>query len=97
MEPEVMERESDDFEDTTGLAASCRDVVVLGAAHRLLSMVDPARLSSDSVEANMLDEKINVGSGGAVARNVYALFVQRREEERNRQLSERPVRAHFIK
>lgn len=95
--PDVMVDGSDDFVDTTGLEDSSRDVVVLGAVARLLSTVDPSRLQRTSVEANVLDEKVPTGSGANAARYVYALFNQRRDEERGRLLDDRPVSTYFTR
>lgn len=97
MTPNVLANDTDPFAATTGLPESCRDVIKLGAAARLLGSVDPARLNTYSMQANALDSKVQVGSGDQVARYVYALFVQRRDEERARQLRERPISVHYTR
>ena len=46
--PTVMDANDDDFEIVTGLPASCKDVIVLGATARLASYIDPGRLTFGS-------------------------------------------------
>jgi hypothetical protein len=42
--PTVLNNTNDDFESVTGLPESCQDIIVLGAAYRMVSFVDPGRL-----------------------------------------------------
>lgn len=94
-DPEVMESNTDDFEATTGLPASCKDVIVLGAAYRLLSFVDPGRLNYMSAEANSQSTAVPYGSGTNTAKYVYALFTQRLQEEVVKLQAKFPVRVHY--
>ena len=80
-EPGFMVSGSDTLESTAGLPASCRDVVALGTAARLVSSVDVSLLDPSSVQAGFFDERRQIGSASNVARTIYALFQQRLAEE----------------
>jgi hypothetical protein len=80
-EPGFMVSGSDTLESTAGLPASCRDVVALGTAARLVSSIDVALLDPSSVQAGFFDERRQIGSASNVARTIYALFQQRLAEE----------------
>jgi hypothetical protein len=94
-DPEVLESNTDDFEITSGLPASTKDVIILGAAYRLLSFVDPGRLNYMSAEANSQATAVPYGSGTNTAKYVYALFTQRLKEESDKLLVKFPVRVHY--
>lgn len=94
-EPEVLEVDSDDFSTVTGLPDSCKDVVELGAAYRLLSFVDPGRLNYQSAEANANSNTVQYGSATNTAKYVYALFQQRLQDEVVRLQVKFPVRVHY--
>lgn len=94
-DPDILEIDSDDFESVTGLPASCKDVIVLGATYRLLSTVDLGRLNYMSAEANSQGQVMPYGSGTNSAKYVYALFTQRLKEESDKLLSKFPVRVHY--
>lgn len=93
--PHQLENNTDDFETTTGLPTSMRDVIIYGAAYRLTSYVDPARISITSATADELDSKRPYGTGTSVAKNLQALYVQRLEEESLKQKIQFPVRVHY--
>jgi hypothetical protein len=80
-EPSNLVSGLDTLESTTGFPASCRDVVALGTAARLVSSVDVALLDPSSVQAGFFDERRQIGSASNVARTLYALFQQRLAEE----------------
>ena len=80
-EPTNLVLGSDTLESTTGFPTSCRDVVALGTAARLVSSVDVALLDPSSVQAGFFDERRQIGSASNVARTLYALFQQRLAEE----------------
>ena len=94
-DPEPLESSSDDFGAVTGLPDSCKDVIVLGAAYRLLSFVDPGRLTYVTPEADVQGGRVQFGSGTNVARYVFALFQQRLQEETARLHGKYPVRVHY--
>lgn len=83
------------FTTQTGLPASCKDVVVLGATYRLLSNLDPARASMVSPHADETDNKRPYGSSNSATKQIYALFNQRLNEEVKNQQANYPVRIHY--
>lgn len=93
--PKQMNNITDDFEATTGLPSSMRDVIIYGAAFRLTSYIDPARISITSATADELDSKRPYGTGTSVAKNLQALYIQRLEEESLKQKLQYPVRVHY--
>lgn len=93
--PTVFSSNSDTLESTVGLPASCRDVVVLGAAARLISAVDASLLDQNTVAAGFFDERRPPGTGATVARTLYALFQQRLSEEIDRFRTDYPTPVHY--
>jgi len=93
--PTGMSNLSDDFETITGLPSSMKDVIVYGAAWRLSSYVDPARISISSPQADELDVKRPYGTGTNVTKNLQALYLQRLEEESLKQKLQYPTRVHY--
>jgi len=93
--PSGMSNLSDDFETITGLPSSMKDVIVYGAAWRLSSYVDPARISISSAASDEFDVKRPYGSGTNVTKNLQALYLQRLEEESLKQKLQYPTRVHY--
>ena len=83
------------FETVSGLPASCKDLIILGATYRLLSNLDPARASMVSPQADETDSKRPYGSSQSLTRQVYALFTQRLSEEIKNQQDKYPIRVHY--
>ena len=96
-EPDTFEIDQDDFEDTTGLPTSTKDVIVYGAAYRLASMVDPGRLTFVSPESEIQTGRIAVGQGQNAARYLLALYQQRLDEESRKQRDRYPIRVHYTR
>lgn len=97
--PSQLSLDSDDFETTTGLPTSAKDVIILGAQYRMVSQIDPARLTFGSAEANQQNEIAgrSYGSGINSAKYLLALYQQRLDEE-GRKLDEmNPIRVHYSK
>lgn len=96
-QPSPMESNSDDFETTTGLPASCKDLVVLGAAYRLVSYIDPGRLTFGSAEADQNSQIAgrSYGAGSNAAKYLYALYQQRLQDETNKLQGRNPIRVHY--
>lgn len=92
---EPLEFEGDDFSVTTGLSDSAKDVIVLGATHRLLSMIEPGRLTFNTPEAETQSDRITYGSGTNVAKYIYALYQQRLAEESKKLANRFPIRVHY--
>lgn len=94
-EPDVLVNNGDDFSATTGLAESAKDVIVLGACYRMLSFIEPGRLSMNSVETDTQNATVPYGSGTNVTKYVYALYQQRLNEEAAKLMKRFPVRPHY--
>lgn len=82
---------------TTGLAASHRDIVVLGAQARLIPSLDVARLSVRTVQADELDQPIQLGSAFQLAKEMQARFVARVRQEKSVLQSRYPAPVHFTR
>jgi hypothetical protein len=94
-DPEVFTTNSQDYATQTGLPESTRDVVILGAAYRLLSFLDPARAAQVSPQADETDSKRPYGASQTATKQLYALFTQRLNEETKAQQQNYPPRVHF--
>lgn len=95
--PSTLANASDVYTTTTGLPESSKDVVVLGAAYRLLAYLDPARASQISPQADEIDAKRSFGSANSAARQLYALYQQRLNEEVKAQQAQYPTRVHYTR
>ena len=93
--PTAMTAVGDDFESVTGLPSTMRDVIIYGAAWRLSSYVDPARISISSPAADELDVKRPYGTGTNVTKQLQALYMQRLEDESLKQKIQFPTRVHY--
>jgi hypothetical protein len=93
--PTKMTNLSDDFETTTGLPSSMRDAIAYGAAWRLSSYIDPARVSITSAAADEIDSKRPYGTGTNVTKQLQALYLNRLEEESLKQKLQYPTRVHY--
>lgn len=94
-DPEVFTSSSQDFTTQTGLSDSVKDVIVLGAAYRLLQYLDPARAAQYSPQADEIDAKRPFGASNNAVRQLFALYTQRLNEERGRQQGKYPPRVHY--
>ena len=65
----------------SGLPSSCEDVVRLGAMYRLLSTVDPGKVSATSVSADALDQPVQAGASTTAAKYIFQLYTVRLSEE----------------
>ena len=94
--PTILSNASDEFTTVTGLPAACRDVIILGAAYRMLSYVDAGRINLTSAEADAADTKTPSTAGTSVAKYIFALFQQRLNEESSKLSGQYPIRPHRI-
>jgi hypothetical protein len=92
---EAFTSNSEDFATQTGLPESCKDVIVLGAAYRLLTYLDPARAAQVSPQADETDSKRPFGASNTATKQLYALYTQRLKEETSRQQNQYPIRVHY--
>jgi len=95
--PSNLTNGSDDFAAVTGLPASSRDVVTLGAAYRLLSYVDTGRINLSSAEADLADTKLPSSAGASASKYVFALYQQRLQEESTKLQDRFPIRIHYTR
>ena len=95
--PENLVNASDVYETVTGLPSSSKDVIILGAAYRLLAYLDPARASQISPQADEIDARRAFGSANSAARQLFALYTQRLNEEVKAQQGKYPTRVHYTR
>lgn len=95
--PAVLSNGSDDYATVTGLPESSKDVIILGAAYRLLAYLDPARASQISPQADEIDARRAFGSANSAARQLFALYTQRLNEEVQAQQGKYPTRVHYTR
>lgn len=69
----------------SGLPSSCEDVVRLGAMYRLLSTVDPGKVTATSVSADALDQPVSAGASTTAAKYIFQLYTVRLQEEISKQ------------
>ena len=93
--PYPLANATDNFESTTGLPSSMRDVIIYGATYRLSSFIDPARISITSAAADEFDSKRPYNTGINVTKQLQAMYQQRLEEESLKQKLQFPVRVHY--
>lgn len=94
-DPSAFSVDTQQYVDATGLPESTRDVVILGAAYRLLSFLDPARAAQTSPQADETDSKRPYGASQSATKQLYALYTQRLNEETKAQQQNYPPRVHF--
>jgi len=94
--PTILTNASDEFTTVSGLPSTCRDVIALGAAYKMLSYLDAGRVNLTSAEADAADTKIPSNAGGTVAKYIFALFQQRLNEESAKMSGQYPIRPHRI-
>jgi len=95
--PDNLVNVSDVYETVTGLPSSSKDVIILGAAYRLLAYLDPARASQISPQADEIDARRAFGSANSAARQLFALYTQRLNEEVKAQQGKYPTRVHYTR
>jgi hypothetical protein len=94
-DPSPFTSNSQVYTTVTGLPESTRDVVILGAAYRLLSFLDPARAAQVSPQADETDSKRPYGASQSATKQLYALYTQRINEETKAQQQNYPPKVHY--
>ena len=94
-DPNPFASNSEVYTTVTGLPESTRDVVILGAAYRLLSFLDPARAAQVSPQADETDAKRPYGASQSATKQLYALYTQRLNEETKAQQQNYPPKVHY--
>jgi hypothetical protein len=97
--PAVMDSNDDDFEIVTGLPASCKDVIILGASYRLSAFVDPGRLTFGSAESDQQSQLAarSYGAGTNASKYLLGLYDKRLSEESRKLAKRNPTRIHFTR
>jgi hypothetical protein len=96
-EPNTLDASTDDFAAVTGLPNTCRDVITLGTAYKLLSYIDAGRITLDSAESDLADSKIPSTAGTSSSRYIYSVFQARLNEEALKLQDKNPIRIHYTK
>ena len=86
---------SQEMSTVTGLPAYAEDVLIYGAAFRMVSFLDPARLGPLSAEADVLDNQRGAGSGANAARFLFNVYNTRLNEVAENMRRQFPVRSHY--
>lgn len=94
-EPTTLSNNNDDFSSVSGLPESTRDVIVLGAAYRMLSFIDPGRINLSSAEADNADTKIPSTAATSASRYLYALYQQRLSDEAGKLQGKYPTKVRY--
>lgn len=96
-QPTALTSDSDVFTTTTGLPASCEDVIRLGAAYRLVPFFDAPHLSGASAEADFSSNMRPVGGSSQLGRYLLQMYQLRLQEEERRLQELFPVRSHYTR
>jgi hypothetical protein len=96
-EPSTLDSSNEDFADVTGLPETCRDVIVLGAAYRLLSYLDAGRINLTSAESDNADTKIPSSAGVSASKYLFALYNQRLQDESAKLYGKYPTKIHYTR
>lgn len=86
---------ADDFSDS-GLPASAEDVIRFGAMWRLVSKIDPGRVSAQSPMTATLDVRFQTGKASDVSKYLYQLYSARLSEELSRQQDKYVNPIHYL-
>jgi hypothetical protein len=84
-----------EYATVTGMPDYSEDVVVYGAAFRMISFLDPSRLGSLSAEADLVDNQRGARSGENAARFLFNVYNTRLNEVADNQRRQFPIRSHF--
>lgn len=83
--PTPLSDDGDDFVSVSGLPVSSEDVIRLGAMWRLVSTIDPGKVTAVAPTADVMDTPVGAGESSSVARYLYQLFSVRLSEEKAKQ------------
>jgi hypothetical protein len=84
-----------EYSPVTGMPDYSEDVVIYGAAFRMISWLDPSRLGALSAEADVLDNQRGARSGENAARFLFNVYTQRLNEVAENQRRQFPIRSHY--
>lgn len=86
---------SQEYSTVTGMPDYSEDVVIYGAAFRMISFIDPSRLGPLSAEADVLDNQRGARSGENAARFLFNIYTTRLNEVADNQRRQFPIRSHY--
>lgn len=92
--PSTLQYDTDDF-TMTGLPESAREVIILGAAWRIVAYLDLGRIPAATAEADAQQSQDPIGSATNLSRYMYQLYQQRLAVEVRRQQEQYPPRTHY--
>lgn len=78
----------------TGLAESCRDILVYGAMSQMIVATEAARLNLGSMESSARANQVQSGQATNVSKYYMQLYATRVTEEQNRLHQLYPTRIH---
>jgi len=84
-----------EYSTVTGMPDYSEDVVIYGAAFRMISFLDPSRLGALSAEADVLDNQRGARSGENAARFLFNVYNTRLKEVAENQRRQYPIRSHY--
>jgi len=84
-----------EYSTVTGMPDYSEDVIIYGAAFRMISWLDPSRLGALSAEADVLDNQRGARSGENAARFLFNVYTQRLNEVAENQRRQFPIRSHY--
>ena len=93
--PPVLNNLTDVFESVTGLPASTREVIILGAAYRMAVYLDLGRVPATTAEANAQGGTNPIGSAVNLSQMLKRMYQDRLQVEVRRQQEQFPPRVHI--
>lgn len=95
--PSLLSSDSDAYAATTGLPSTSRDVIIYGAASRLLPWIDGAHVSQESVPSDAQDQARPPGTAIQVAKTLQQQYLMALSREVAHQRASYPMRAHKVR
>jgi hypothetical protein len=94
-EPSELVNLTDDFATTTGLPATCQDVIVYAACMKLTPQLEGPRLAMAAVEASERAQYVQPGSASRVSQWFQSLYRERLEQEARKLRDRYPRPSHY--
>jgi hypothetical protein len=95
-EPVLLQAADDTFA-SSGLPSSSRDVIVYGAASRLVPWIDSGRVPVTTVPSDAQDTQKQIGNAVSIGRELRNLYQVRLAEERQALLVRYPMKSHRVR
>lgn len=93
--PNILVNGTDDFATTTGFEERVADVIMFGAAWRMLPSYDSGRLQQQSIEATERAPLVPTGSAAKISEYYWTMFQRRLAQERDRLFTLYPRFQHW--